>query len=399
MPCSIASRAALGAPRYITTGNLKLDVQAPPADEAKLERLLFVTRGRPVVVAASTHPGEEEMLLTAHRTLANHFPSLLTVIVPRHPDRGEAIARMVVASGAQGTRRSLEQLPTARTDIYIADTIGELGLFYRLAPIVFMGGSLVPHGGQNPIEAVKLNAAMVHGPHVFNFPDVYYALDRAGGAWRVDDGDALTKQFGYLLNDSAARDAAAARARVAEIAGADFLAAAPDEGPVDAGGATTQPTTPPTTPPTHLPPLTRTLPSHPPLPMPCRSPLQKSAAVLHGCTVGDGTLINLGSFNLNNVDLREGFMLGGAPVVLALGGAGPDPRCAGLLAGAGVAMQRAALDGLVDQADELTVLGVGGGVVAGGDSGLEAAEVRPDRGGVVAVLEALALGAQDPLLL
>ncbi len=113
---------------------------------------------------------------------------------------------MIAASGAQVALRSLEELPTARTDIYVADTMGELGLFYRLAPIVFMGGSLVPHGGQNPIEAVKLNASIVHGPHVFNFTDVYDALDRAGGACRVDDGDALTKQLGYLLNDSAARD-------------------------------------------------------------------------------------------------------------------------------------------------------------------------------------------------
>ena len=168
-----------------------------------------MTRGRPVVVAASTHQGEEEILLNAHQTLARDFPSLLTVIVPRHPDRGEAIARTVIASGAQAARRSLEQLPTASTSIYVADTIGEMGLFYRLAPIVFMGGSLVPHGGQNPIEAIKLDAAIVHGPHVFNFPDVYDALDRAGGACRVDDGDTLTKQLGHLLKDSAARDAAA----------------------------------------------------------------------------------------------------------------------------------------------------------------------------------------------
>jgi 3-deoxy-D-manno-octulosonic-acid transferase len=202
----------LGSRNVVITGNLKLDVRAPPADEARLERLLFVTRGRPVVVAASTHPGEEELLLNAHRTLAAHFPALLTVIVPRHPDRGEAIARMIAASGVQVARRSLEELPTARTDIYIADTMGELGLFYRLAPIVFMGGSLVPHGGQNPIEAVKLNASIVHGPHVFNFTDVYGALDRAGGARRADDGDALTQQLGSLLNDSAARDAAAAAA-------------------------------------------------------------------------------------------------------------------------------------------------------------------------------------------
>lgn len=204
--------SALGSRNVIVTGNLKLDVQAPPADDARLERLMSVTRGRPVVVAASTHPGEEEMLLHAHRTLAPYFPSLLTVIVPRHPNRGEAIARTITASGAQVALRSLEELPTARTDIYVADTMGELGLFYRLAPIVFMGGSLVPHGGQNPIEAIKLDASIVHGPHVFNFTEVYDALDIAGGARLADDADALVKQLGYLLSNSAACKASVAAA-------------------------------------------------------------------------------------------------------------------------------------------------------------------------------------------
>ena len=115
--------------------------------------------------------------------------------------------------------RSREELPTAATDIYVADTMGELGLFYRLSPIVFMGGSLVPHGGQNPIEAIKLGAAIVHGPHVFNFTDVYEALDRAGGARQADTQEALVKQLGQLLADPAARDAslaaAAARGRTA----------------------------------------------------------------------------------------------------------------------------------------------------------------------------------------
>src|ERR1700749_4975252 len=93
--------AGLGSRNAITTGNLKLDVPAPPADSARLERLMSVTRGRPIIVAASTHPGEEELLLDAHRTLAGFFPSLLTVVVPRHADRGEAIARMIAASGLQ----------------------------------------------------------------------------------------------------------------------------------------------------------------------------------------------------------------------------------------------------------------------------------------------------------
>lgn len=212
--------AALGGRNVIVTGNLKLDVAAPPVDQAKLEKLMALTRGRPVVVAASTHPGEEELLLAAHRTLAAQFPSLLTVIVPRHPNRGEAIARMIAGAGAQVALRSLDEQPVARTDIYVADTMGELGLFYRLAPIVFMGGSLVPHGGQNPIEAVKLDAAIVHGPHVFNFTDIYAALDGAGGARQATDAETLAKQLGQLLNDSAARQlSTAAASRVVEKLG------------------------------------------------------------------------------------------------------------------------------------------------------------------------------------
>jgi 3-deoxy-D-manno-octulosonic-acid transferase len=198
---------ALGSRNVVTTGNLKLDVQAPPADNARLERLMAVTRGRPVIVAASTHPGEEEILVEMHRELARHFRSLLTVIVPRHPNRGEAIARMIAASGLHVSLRSHEDLPTATTDIYVADTMGELGLFYRLAPIVFMGGSLVEHGGQNPIEAIKLGAAILHGPHVFNFTDVYDALDAAGGAKQAGAQQVLVKQIGQWLADPVARQA------------------------------------------------------------------------------------------------------------------------------------------------------------------------------------------------
>jgi 3-deoxy-D-manno-octulosonic-acid transferase len=212
--------AALGSRNVITTGNLKLDVPAPPADSAKLERLMAVTRGRPVIVAASTHPGEEDILIEAYRALAGFFPSLLSVIVPRHPARGKAIAREIAASGLHVALRSREELPTATTEIYVADTMGELGLFYRLAPIVFMGGSLVEHGGQNPIEAIKLGASIVHGPHVFNFTDVYDALDNAGGARRADTLEALVKQLGQLLADPAAREwSVAASERVVEQLG------------------------------------------------------------------------------------------------------------------------------------------------------------------------------------
>jgi 3-deoxy-D-manno-octulosonic-acid transferase len=211
---------ALGSRNVVTTGNLKLDVPAPPADNARLERLMAVTRGRPVIVAASTHPGEEEILIEVHRELAGYFPSLLTVIVPRHPGRGEAIAGMIAASGLHAALRSHEDLPTATTDIYVADTMGELGLFYRLAPVVFMGGSLVEHGGQNPIEAIKLGAAIAHGPHVFNFTEVYDALDAGGGAQLAGTQQALVKQIGQWLDNPATRQASVeAAGRVVEQLG------------------------------------------------------------------------------------------------------------------------------------------------------------------------------------
>jgi 3-deoxy-D-manno-octulosonic-acid transferase len=200
--------ANLGSRSVVVTGNLKLDVQAPPGDAARLETLAAATRGRPIVVASSTHPGEEEIIVETHKTLARFFPALLTVIVPRHPQRGGDIAQMITRSGARAALRSREEMPNAGTDIYVADTIGELGLFYRLSPVVFMGGSLVPHGGQNPIEAVKLGASVVHGPHIFNFADVYEALDGAGGASLAGSSEQLVKLLGQMLGDAAARAAA-----------------------------------------------------------------------------------------------------------------------------------------------------------------------------------------------
>jgi 3-deoxy-D-manno-octulosonic-acid transferase len=214
--------AALGAPRITTTGNLKLDVPPLPVDEAKLKKLAAALAGRPVIAAASTHLGEESAVIDTQRRLKSTFRGLLTIVVPRHPERGASIASAIAGAGLTSALRSRGQLPHAGTDIYIADTLGELGLVYRVAPIVFMGGSLIPHGGQNPIEAIKLDASIVHGPHVFNFTDVYEALDGAGGAKRADTQEALVKHLGQLLADPAARDASVAAAErvVAQLGGA-----------------------------------------------------------------------------------------------------------------------------------------------------------------------------------
>ena len=214
--------AALGAPNVVISGNLKLDVEAPPADAKKLERFKEATQRRLVFVAASTHPGEDEIVLDAHRRLAQRMPELLTVIVPRHPDRGTGIARMLSAAGMQVALRSQNELPGRATDIYVADTMGELGLFYRVAPVVFMGGSLVAHGGQNPIEAIKLGAAILHGPHVFNFGDIYEALDQAGGALRVETDEEFVRSLGHLLVNPIARQRSvgAAEGVVGKLGGA-----------------------------------------------------------------------------------------------------------------------------------------------------------------------------------
>src|SRR5262249_48031806 len=164
--------AELGAPRVSITGNLKLDAPAPPVDAQKLAAFKAAVGDRPIIAAASTHPGEEEVVIDAHRRLRASFPGLLTVFAPRHPERGPGIAELANEAGLATMLRSQGRLPSHRTEIYVADTIGELGLIYRLAPIVFMGGSLVRHGGQNPIEAAKLGAAIVHGPHVWNFTEI-----------------------------------------------------------------------------------------------------------------------------------------------------------------------------------------------------------------------------------
>ena len=209
--------AQLGAPRIAVSGNLKFDANAPPADPRSLSSLSGALAGRLVWVAASTHPGEDESVAQAHVALARTFPNLLTILAPRHPGRGEEIAAIAGGLGLRAVRRSHGAEPDGTVDLYVADTIGELGLFYRLSPLVLMGGSLVPHGGQNPIEPAKLGAAILHGPHVDNFAQVYAALDGAGGALRLADADALVPALADLLADeSLMREMARAGAEALE---------------------------------------------------------------------------------------------------------------------------------------------------------------------------------------
>ncbi|TDR93889.1 3-deoxy-D-manno-octulosonic acid transferase [Enterovirga rhinocerotis] len=191
--------ALLGAPVAAVSGNLKFDIPPLPADPADVEALAGRLAGRPLWMAASTHPGEEEEVVAAHLALRAQRPGLLTILAPRHPERGDALAEDARGSGLSVTRRSLGEPAEAAGDLHLVDTVGDLGLFYRIAPLVLMGGSLVPHGGQNPIEPARLGAAVLHGPHVANFAEIYEALDAAGGALAVDPPERLAATVAELL--------------------------------------------------------------------------------------------------------------------------------------------------------------------------------------------------------
>jgi 3-deoxy-D-manno-octulosonic-acid transferase len=198
---------ALGAPRVVLTDNLKYSAKPLPFDEKELSRLTAMTTGRPLWLYASSHAGEEEMACRVHQILKNTMPDLLTVIVPRHPNRREAIAKSCQSFGLNVRLRGEKHaLPQAEDDIYIADTMGELGLFYRLAPVSCIGRSFSDDGGggHNPIEAAQLNCAILYGPNVQYQQQLYEDFSNAGVAREVNNESDLTETLRSLLSDQKA---------------------------------------------------------------------------------------------------------------------------------------------------------------------------------------------------
>jgi 3-deoxy-D-manno-octulosonic-acid transferase len=213
--------AELGARQVRYLGNLKWTAPPLAADGPELARLGAVIGARPRWLAASTHPGEEMQVLEADRVLRAGRPDLLTILVPRHPGRGAEISGQLRASGAKVALRSRGEAPDAAVEIYVADTMGEMGLWYRLAPAAFIGGSLVAHGGQNPLEPSRLGCALVHGPHMENFAEIAATLDAAGASRAVGGGAELASVIAELLfADQVLRQGMTERARAA-VAEAD----------------------------------------------------------------------------------------------------------------------------------------------------------------------------------
>ncbi len=202
---------AFKARAVTVTGNLKLVAAPLPAEESDLAALQGAIGGRPVWLAASTHD-EEETVADAHGRIVDQFPDLLTIIAPRQPNRGDDIVRMLCDHGLTTAQRSKHEPLTGQTQVYVADTIGEMGLFFRLAPVSFLGRSLVPMGGSNPLEAARLDSAVLHGPHTDNFRATYQALNEAGAALKVETAETLAAAVTRLLQDETARQDLTARA-------------------------------------------------------------------------------------------------------------------------------------------------------------------------------------------
>ena len=196
--------AKLGARDTRNVNNLKYDVPALPHDPLQLADLLARVGQRPVWLAASTHDGEERVAMYAHKALTKFWPDLVTIIAPRHPGRGESIAAEARQFGLSAALRSKGETIGEGDQVYIADTIGEMGLFYRIASAVFVGASMAgTGGGHNPIEVAKLGTPVLHGPLVHSFVDVYAALDSNGGAFLINTPEELAQHLALLFRDAA----------------------------------------------------------------------------------------------------------------------------------------------------------------------------------------------------
>lgn len=203
---------ALGADPVKCVGNLKFSAAALPVEEPDLETVTGMIGDRPCWLAASTHPGDEALVAEAHRLLQEKHPELLTIIVPRHPSRGDAISKELTQLGIQVSQRTKGQTIDPQDGIHIADTLGELGLFYRAVEIAFIGGTMGGHGGHNPLEAAQLDCAILHGPDMANFATVAQQLSDAKATTTITDAESLAASVDHLLADPGVRASAAAAA-------------------------------------------------------------------------------------------------------------------------------------------------------------------------------------------
>jgi 3-deoxy-D-manno-octulosonic-acid transferase len=214
----------LGAPRdrLRVTGNLKYDLPLPEGIVAQAAIWRRDWGLRPVWIAASTHPEEEEIVMAAHRLLLAESPQALLLWAPRHPERFAAVALACQRAGFEVASRRVEQLPSTSSQVFVVDTLGELMSFYAASDVAFVGGSLQEVGGHNLLEPAALGVPALVGPHTFNFQEITEVLLAVGAAQRVGDAPSLAKRIGQLLRhpDERRRRGEAGRLRIASERGA-----------------------------------------------------------------------------------------------------------------------------------------------------------------------------------
>jgi 3-deoxy-D-manno-octulosonic-acid transferase len=200
----------------VLAGNLKLEARPLPAPPEELARLVDRLGNRPVWLAASTHEGEDAIVLDAHRRLLEDHPDALLILAPRHPERAGAVARDIADRGLSAERRSHGTDPDRHCQVWLADTLGEMALWYALAPAALIAGSLLPGiGGHNPVEASQAGAAAITGPHAASFDDLYAAYRRHGAVIEVHDAPTLAGAVARIWRGEGP-PAAAAQAAIAE---------------------------------------------------------------------------------------------------------------------------------------------------------------------------------------
>ncbi len=214
--------AALGVHNTTCYGNMKVDITPAPVPQKRVQELHAQIGKRPFWLAASTHRGEEGIILECHKILRKRFPDLLTIIVPRHRERAGEISALIATQDLSVTLRSSGNSIDQNTQIYLADTLGELPLFYALSPVSFIGGSIAKIGGHNPIEAIDGDSVVLHGRHLYNFKEIYQLLDRHKAAIKITNSAGLAKQVEQLLTSKkqAATMAASAKTQAAALKGA-----------------------------------------------------------------------------------------------------------------------------------------------------------------------------------
>ncbi|MEO1342786.1 MAG: 3-deoxy-D-manno-octulosonic acid transferase [Pseudomonadota bacterium] len=203
----------LGLTQAAKGANLKAMAAPLPVDMEEKRRVGQLIKGRPFWLASSTHPGEDEIVLDAHNTVLETHANALLILVPRHTDRAADIASLITGAKLRLTQRTLGQDPASDAEVYLADTLGETGLWYALAPMTCLCGSFSIVGGHNPFEPAQGGSAILHGPHYANFSQVYAEFDAAGAAREVSDAKALSDAVLHLMGDDTARHALADHAK------------------------------------------------------------------------------------------------------------------------------------------------------------------------------------------